>query len=136
MEKEDPILMQAANAAKAKLPHLIEERDRLDKELHDIITKINQYKNIMVCAGVDYAPAATQSTTPIMATTQKKATKGSCMEEIDISLTKQPITTEALRESIKNRTGVEFGISTLYINLKKGKDSGKYLNDNGRWLKA
>ncbi len=128
MNNAEDIFLQAAKAAAAMLPELEAERMRLTTEIQRIATKISYYEAMI--AGAESNGSTVDNTSAI------KPTKGSCMFDIDVSLTAQPTTVKDLQANISKKTGIEYGTSTLYANLQRGLKLRKYANINGRWSKA
>ncbi len=133
MDKNDEILLQAAKAAAAKLPKLEADKKELADDLIQLTTKINQYRTIMASAGLS---ADQVEKTEAEKTPSGKSAKGSCMAAIDTVIENKSLSVKEIQEAISIQTALPFGFSTVYANLQRGKEQGRYKNDNGKWSKS
>jgi hypothetical protein len=148
----DAILAQAeaaAKAASAVLPSLEEQYDTKERELIALRLKIEQVR--AVAAG-HKAPQAVTNISPSSAKPlprkmlAKPAVKPrpasipfptSAVPDVEWVLKNAgPISASDLIEKIKTDRHRVWGSSTIFNILKKGKDSHRYINDDGKWMLA
>lgn len=132
MDEDDEILLTAARAAAAKLPELERDYAELSEKLQKLGIKIAQYKTIMASAGIDIS--SNQAIQQEIG--EKRASKGSCMADIDSVLAGKEMTATEIQKAIRDQLGNDYAFSTIHSNLKRGEAAGNYMNVNGKWSES
>lgn len=123
------VLAQAAQVleeAASLIPGLVEDADRLEAELREKNKQINALRRIVERV---YPTPSVEMTPPVGVSAR------SAGPDIDEALRANPEGLAATQISqwlkVNNRSWAQ---STIFNILKKGKDSGEYLAEDGKWF--
>lgn len=142
MDNANEILNQAAAAAVALLPELQRRRQQLIDQTVDLNKKIEGLTAIVRSAPgsdvkIPQTGALTQMANAAAIEEGKRAPHGQMDSQIEgVLLELGALTAIQLHTALEQRYQMAFSRSTLYANLQRGVESGKYLQRDGKWLAA
>lgn len=131
------LLQSAAEAAAALLPELEQKYADLLAEAKAVSEEIEELRvlarRVSKQSNVDVVVQPALPGNPDSDSKEDAAGNQAVNDLEREMLEKGPVSASEMRRRIEERTGRRWGASTVYNHLKKGKDSGRYINEDNLW---
>lgn len=139
---DDPeeLLQRAADVARSLMPQAAAKLKELIEEVaiqEALLARLEQLAALGRDVGGGHMPKAVAQVrnAALYNALEEKNKETLALGHINLTLmnAKEPLKVAELREAIKATMGRDWAESTLYSHLGKGKNDGRYLNENNKW---